>query len=176
VPTQVSALSHFFGCFLRVSANFAGVTLAPFLSALTVFGLWGLKFDQHHISTHLDSIPPTLSTSTLAANPPRRREPKDHQRHREQKRRKRREKGKHTGKEQLKAQQERVNRSLESREASTRKSLLEPKKAVSASRHRRPSFLCVFSRFKWSSLSIDFMTAVAVVVFMMTASVSLSIR
>jgi len=48
LPTPVSALSHFFDEISRFSANFAGVTLTPFLSALT--------------------------TSTLVANPPRRRE------------------------------------------------------------------------------------------------------
>jgi hypothetical protein len=38
LPTQVSALTHFFDHFLGFSANFAVVTLAPFLPALTTFG------------------------------------------------------------------------------------------------------------------------------------------
>jgi hypothetical protein len=38
LPTQVSALSHFFDPFFGFSASFAVVTLTPFLPALRAFG------------------------------------------------------------------------------------------------------------------------------------------
>jgi hypothetical protein len=66
VPTPVSALTLFFNDFSRVNANFAGVTLAPFLSALTI------KLDQHHVQTLFDSVPPISRNrlSTQGSNPP----------------------------------------------------------------------------------------------------------